>query len=137
VFNTWYEVNSMWEGNFLERIAPGSFKRTIKDRGGQVKALYDHGHDPQLGDKPLGPFNELKEDSVGGYYEIGLIETSYNNDFVIPAARAGLLGASFRFSVQAESLVQEPKPSRENPKGLPERTITDVDLYELGPVTFP
>lgn len=137
VFNTWYEVNSMWEGNFLERIAPGSFTQTIADRGGQVKALYDHGHDPQIGNKPLGAFKELSEDDTGGYYEIGLIETSYNNDFVIPASRAGLLGSSFRFTVNAESWVDTPKASKDNPRALPERTITGVDLFELGPVTFP
>jgi HK97 family phage prohead protease len=136
VFNSAYEVNSMWEGNFMETIAPGAFKRSISERGGQIKALYDHGHDPSIGNKPLGPFNELKEDSTGGYYEIGLIDTSYNDD-LMPAARAGLLGASFRFSVRAESWVDEPKASKSNPRALPERTITDVDLFELGPVTFP
>ena len=137
VFDTWYEVNSVWEGNFLERIAPGAFTRTISERGDQVKALYDHGHDPTLGNKPLGPFKELKEDKVGGYYEIGLIDTDYNRDFIIPAARAGLLGASFRFRVRAEEWKDDPGVSKENPKGVPERTITDTDLYELGPVTFP
>jgi HK97 family phage prohead protease len=137
VFDTFYEVDSSWEGNFLEQIAPGAFARTIAERGGQVKALYDHGHDPQLGNKPLGPFTELHEDSRGGYYEIGLIDTDYNRDFIIPAAAAGLLGASFRFKVRAEAWVDEPEPSAANPRGIPERTITDVDLYELGPVTFP
>jgi HK97 family phage prohead protease len=137
VFNTWYEINSLWEGEFLERIAPGAFARTIRERAGQVKALYDHGHDPQLGNKPLGPFTALREDDVGGYYEISLIDTDYNDRFVIPAARAGLLGSSFRFTVQAESWVDKPKARKDNPRALPERTITDVDLYELGPVTFP
>jgi HK97 family phage prohead protease len=137
VFNTWYEVNSVWEGNFLERLVPGAFARTIAERGSQIKALYDHGHDPQLGNKPLGPFNELKETKTGGYYEIGLIDTDYNRDFIIPAARAGLLGASFRFRVREESWKDEPGVSNDNPKGIPERTISDVDLYELGPVTFP
>ncbi len=137
VFNTWYEVNSAWEGQFLERIAPGAFARTIAERGDQIKALYDHGHDPQIGNKPLGAFRELREDETGGYYEIGLIDTPYNREFIKPAAAAGLLGASFRFRVRAESWVEEPKVSASNPKGLPERTITDTDLYELGPVTFP
>lgn len=137
VFDVFYEVDSTWEGNFLERIAPGSFSRTIAERGQHVKALYDHGHDPQLGNKPLGTFNRLEEDKRGGYYEIGLIDTDYNRNFIIPAAEAGLLGASFRFKVRTEEWVDDPAPRKDNPKGLPERTITDVDLYELGPVTFP
>ena len=137
VFDVWYEVNSVWEGNFLERIAPGSFARTIKERADQIKALYDHGHDPQLGNKPLGTFKDLREDKTGGYYEISLIDTDYNRDFIIPAARAGLLGASFRFRVREETWKDDPGVSDHNPKGIPERTITDTDVYELGPVTFP
>lgn len=137
VFNTWYEVNSAWEGNFLERIAPGSFARTIDERRGQIKAQFDHGHDPFIGNSLLGPFDELKEDKTGGYYEIGLIDTDYNRDRIIPQARAGLLGASFRFRVREESWKDEPGVSKDNPKGVPERTISDVDLYELGPVAFP
>lgn len=137
VFNVWYEVSSFFEGNFMERMAPGSCKRTIAERGDQVKALYDHGHDPTLGNKPLGPFTSLKEDKVGGFYEVSLIDTDYNRDFIIPAAEAGLLGASFRFRIREESWKDDPGVSDHNPKGLPERTILDIDLYELGPVTFP
>jgi hypothetical protein len=31
VFNRWTEIDSLWEGHFLERFAPGSFKRTIRE----------------------------------------------------------------------------------------------------------
>src|SRR5690606_9523790 len=72
-----------------------------------------------------------------GFYEVGLSDTSYNRDMIIPLLRDGLLGASFRFRVRAEEWVDEPDPSEANPRGLPERTIKDTDLYELGPVTFP
>ena len=30
VFNEWTEINSLMEGNFLERIAPGAFKKTMQ-----------------------------------------------------------------------------------------------------------
>jgi len=137
VFDAWYEVNSSWEGNFVERIAPGAFARSIKERGATIKAQFDHGHDPWIGNSVLGPFNELREDKTGGYYEIGLIDTDYNRDRVIPQAEAGLLGASFRFSVRDEQWKDKPSRSSHNPDGIPERTITDVDLFELGPVVFP
>lgn len=137
VFDAWYEVNSSWEGNFVERIAPGAFARSIKERGQTIKAQFDHGHDPWIGNAVLGPFNELREDKTGGYYEIGLIDTDYNRDRVIPQAEAGLLGASFRFSVRDEQWNDKPTRSAHNPQGIPERTITDCDLYELGPVVFP
>lgn len=137
VFDNWYEVNSVWEGRFLERIRPGAFERTLSERGSQIKALYDHGADPHLGNKPLGRFTRLEEDEVGGVYEIDLIDTDYNRDFIKPAARAGLLGSSFRFKVVNEDWVDHPKRSDHNPERLPERSILDTDVFELGPVTFP
>jgi HK97 family phage prohead protease len=139
VFNQWTRIQSVFEGEFLERNAPGAFVDSITERRDRIKALYDHGHDPQLGNKPLGPFDVLEEDKRGGYYEIGLIETSYNDDFIIPAARAGLLGSSYRFSVAegGDGWDTPMRATKWNPDKLPERTVTKADLFELGPVTFP
>ena len=143
VFNQWTEINSAWEGNFLERISRGAFADTIATRGDQVKVLYDHGQDPQLGNKPLGAIRSLTEDSKGVAYEVDLLRDAsgalvpYNRDFIVPAAKAGLLGASFRFRVTSEDMNYDVKASKANPKALPERTITGVELYEFGPVTFP
>lgn len=138
VFNRWTEIDSAWEGQFLERIAPGAFAEAFAEHRDQIKVLYDHGHDPQLGNKPLGQIVDLREDKVGAYYEVELIRASYNDDFVIPAAQAGLLGASFRFKVAAEEWNEPKRATTANPKALPERTITNVKpLYEFGPVTFP
>jgi len=137
VFNRWTEIDSYWEGNFMERLAPGCFKKTIAESRDSIKVLYDHGYDPQLGNKPLGPIDELREDQVGAYYEVPLIDTGYNRDFVIPAVDAGLLGTSFRFRVVKDEIDQDPGVSDYNPKGIPERTILEVRLFEFGPVTFP
>lgn len=137
VFNRWTEIDSLFEGNFLERLAPGSFKRTINARRDQIKVLYDHGYDPQIGNKPLGPIEKLSEDKHGVEYDVPLIDTDYNRDFIIPAADEGLLGASFRFRVVDDEWDDEPARSEANPKGIPERTIREVKLYEFGPVTFP
>ena len=143
VFNQWTEIDSMWEGNFLERLAPGAFAATLADPARQVKVLYDHGHDPQLGNKPLGAIRDIGEDRTGAFYEVDLLrDTSgtlvpYNRDFIVPAARAGLLGASFRFAVTHEDWDMSGDVTDDNPKGLDLRTITGVELFEFGPVTFP
>lgn len=144
VFNQWTEIHSMWEGDFIERIAPGAFADTLADPARDVKVLYDHGQDPQLGNKPLGAIRSLREDRKGLHYEVDLLRghdgalVPYNRDFIAPAAKAGLLGASFRFKVSGESWDESGDVKDYNPKGLPERTITRIDpLYELGPVTFP
>jgi hypothetical protein len=137
VFDKWTEDNSTWEGNFMERIAPGAFADTIAQRGDRVKVLYDHGQDPSIGNKPLGSIESLSEDKVGAAYQVRLLDVPYNNEFIIPAARANLLGSSFRFRVSSEEWDNAPVASRSNPNKLPERTITGAELFEFGPVTFP
>jgi HK97 family phage prohead protease len=136
VFSTWYEINSFWEGEFLEQVAPGAFAKTFAERAGRIVSAFDHGYDPQIGDKVLGPFTALAEDQVGAAYAIDLLDTSYNRD-LRPALRRGLYGSSFRFQVIKDEWSMEPDPSLANPRGLPERTIREVRLYEAGPVTYP
>jgi hypothetical protein len=136
VFDRWTEIDSAWEGQFMERIAPGSFKKTMQENRANMRVLFNHGQDPQVGNKPLGPIAELCEDDTGAYYEVPLLDTSYNRD-LLPALEQGLYGASFRFSVMKEQMNQRPERSDTNPDGLPERTIQEVRLREFGPVTFP
>ena len=136
VFNEWTEINSMYEGRFLERIAPGAFKKTFQENRSGIKVLFDHGHDPSIGNKPLGPIRSLTEDERGASYEVDLLDTSYVRD-LLPALEAGLLGASFRFRVMREDFDNEPARSEWNPNGLPERTIREAKVMEFGPVTFP
>jgi len=135
-FDVWNEIESWSEGHFLERLDPGAFADTISERGDNVKALYDHGHDPGIGNKVLGPVLALRESDGGPEGTIGLLDTSYNRD-LLPGLEAGLYGASYRFSVDDETMERSPEPSDYNPDGLPERTIHSVNLFEFGPVTFP
>lgn len=136
VFNQWSEISSMWEGDFMERIAPGSFTKTFKENRANMRVTLNHGGDPVAGDKPLGPITELHEDETGAYYEVPLLDTSYNRD-ILPGLQAGLYGASFRFRVMKEEFQDNPKRSDYNPHGLPERTIKEASVEEFGPVTFP
>jgi HK97 family phage prohead protease len=136
VFNRWTEINSWYEGRFLERIMPGAFTRTFAERGDKIRVLYDHGHDPSIGNKPLAAPAAMREDATGAYYEAELFEASYVED-LLPALRAGQLGASFRFAVRGEEWIEPERSSKANPDKLPERSITDIELYEFGPVTFP
>jgi HK97 family phage prohead protease len=114
VFNRWTEINSVLEGHFMERLAKGSLAKTIKDRGDRIRVLFNHGTDHQVGDKVLGPIEELEEDEVGGRYSVPLLDTSYNRD-LIPGLQAGLYGSSFRFRVIRESVDKKPARSQHNP----------------------
>lgn len=134
VFDVWTEINSRYEGRFLERVAPGAFTTAFSDPKG-LRVLYEHGADPSIGNKPIAAPTVLRQDDFGAYYEAEMFDASYSND-LLPALRAGQLGASFRFRVTAEDWDDAPKRSDDNPEGLPERTIRDVSLYEFGPCTW-
>jgi HK97 family phage major capsid protein/HK97 family phage prohead protease len=135
-FNEWTEIDSVWEGRFMERIAPGAFRKTFAENRERIRPLFQHGQDPQVGDKPLGPIEELEEDEQGARYKVPLLDTSYNRD-LIPGLKAGLYGSSFRFSVVKEDFDKKPQRSASNPEGIPERTIREARVFEFGPVTFP
>jgi HK97 family phage prohead protease len=134
-FNKWAKIADR-SGPFLERIMPGSFSRTFAQNRDQIRCLFQHGEDPQIGDKVLGPITVLREDDVGAYYEVPLLDTSYNRD-LIPGLASGLYGASFRFSVRHQRVTDWPPRSAFNPDRLPQREILDARVRELGPVTFP
>src|SRR5262245_44190980 len=63
VFGQWTEIDSAWEGNFLERVAPGAFARTLAEDS--IRVLFNHGRDPSVGDKVLGAPVTLREDASG------------------------------------------------------------------------
>ena len=136
-FNEWTEIDSIFEGRFMERFAPGAFKKTIAENRASMRVLFQHGRDPQIGDKPLGPINSLREDEEGTFYEVDLLDAPYVREGVLPGLKAGLYGASFRFQVVREDLDKEPPRSDHNPDGMPERTVREARVMEFGPVTFP
>jgi hypothetical protein len=136
LFNRWNEINSFFEGRFLERNHSKSMDRTFATERDAMRVLFQHGRDPMAADKPLGPLATLEAQRKGAYYEVPLLDTQYVRE-LLPGLRAGLYGASYRFQVREESWNKKPDRSDFNPDGLPERTILDQSVLELGPVTFP
>lgn len=135
-FNTWYRIDSFWEGTFLERTVPGAFKKTLAERGAQNKILFNHGMDFNIGDKALAIPEEYGERKDSPFLAGQLFDTSYNRD-LLPGLRAGAYGSSFMFEVIGESWDNEPERSDYNPDGIPERTIHEARTFEAGPVTWP
>jgi HK97 family phage prohead protease len=140
-FNTWYEIDSFWEGRFLERTVPGAFKRTINQHNDpnsahNMKTLFNHGMDLHIGDKLLGDIADLREEADSPVSTVNLWDTSYNRD-LLPGLKRGSYGSSFMFRVTKESWDNDPGQSDHNPEGLPERTIKETSTMEAGPVTWP
>ncbi len=137
-FNEWTEIDSVYEGHFLERLLPGCATKTLQSpHRERMKVLVNHGRDPHIGLKPLGPIEILEErDEEGVWYEVPLLRTAYNDE-LIPGLEAGLYGTSFRFRIIREDFNDRPKRSDFNPEGIAERSIREMEIYEFGPVTFP
>lgn len=128
VFNEWTTINS-WEGRFKERIAPGAFKKTLRENGARVRLQFDHGRHPLIGSLPIGSIRKLKEDARGLFVEARLADNWLIQPLRDAIAEGSVDGMSFRFTVIGE---------RWDESGdLPERTITEVKLDELGPVVWP
>ena len=129
VFNEWTTIDS-WEGTFRERIAPGAFKRTLDHRMPVLQ--FDHGSHPLIGSIPLGRISNITEDDHGLRVRARLSD----NWLVEPVRDAikdgAITGMSFRFSVpqNGDKVVR-------GKDGVLERTISEVALYEVGPVVFP
>lgn len=136
VFDQWTEIRSYFEGHFMERFASGAFTKTMRDNAKRMRVLFQHGRDPSIGDKPLGPIKVLREDRTGAYYEVPLLDTAYNRE-LLPALESGLYGASFRFTPIKIEVNEHPTRSPHNPDALPEHTVQEARVSEFGPVTFP
>jgi hypothetical protein len=117
----------------MERVQEGAFVDSFEVR--TPKITFNHGHDPELGDKLLGHPVKAYENDTGGVVEAPLF--SGVPPLVTDGLRAGAYGSSFRFGVDEDDIVHKPATSDYNPEGLPERTIIKASVFEAGPVTFP
>jgi phage head maturation protease len=76
--NEWTEIDSYFEGRFLERIGMGAYKKTFKERADQLRVLFQHGKDPMIGEKPIAVPERLDEEEAGAYHESRLLDTCLN-----------------------------------------------------------
>ena len=120
-------------GEYTEELKRGAFTRTIAERGAaKVKMQLDHGHDTLFGNLPIGVWTDLREDRKGLYGEGRILDT-WHTIPVRAAIEAGAVdGMSFRFKVVREDWKKATKAGE-----LDHRTISEVALFEAGPVVFP
>lgn len=137
-----------WEGIFEEEIARGAFRRSLGERTPVLQ--FDHGRDMRTGSVPIGAIEDLREDSQGLFVRARM----FDNPVVEPIRQAieggAIAGMSFRFKVTKDRW-RDAKGKNIKPEELSallwsadigdrgplKRTITEVELFELGPVVFP
>jgi HK97 family phage prohead protease len=110
---------------FIERIAPGAFKRSLQSRN-DVKLLWNHDSGEPLASTRSGTMR-LVEDSKGLRVEAELAPTTRGKDLSILMQRGDIDKMSFGFNVQSDSW---------SPDGNI-RTLESVRLLEVSIVTFP
>jgi HK97 family phage prohead protease len=127
VFNQWTVIEDEY-GQYRERIMPGAFRRTLGQRMPILQ--FDHGTHPLIGSIPLGRITQITEDDHGLRVKARLSD----NWLVQPVRDAirdgGITGMSFRFRIVNEKWGR-------GSDGMEERSISEVALYEVGPVVFP
>ena len=122
-----FESTSQNLGGFVERVAPGAFAKTLKEA--DTRALYNHEPDNRLGRSGAGTLR-MEEDDKGLRYEIDLPATTLGNDVAELLRRGDISGSSFGFRTISDEW-------SETEDGYPLRTLTEVALRDVGPVTFP
>lgn len=112
---------------FIERIAPGAFKRSLKARN-DIKLLWNHDTGSVLGSTRAGTL-KLEEDNYGLRVTAMLPETTLGKDVRTLVQRGDVNAMSFGFSVPANG-------DTWNAEGT-ERTLRSVRIHEVSIVAFP
>jgi len=114
--------------NAVERIGRHAFDRALSEPH-DVRALFNHNENFLLGRTSAGTLR-LSVDDIGLKYEADIPDTQTGRDVAESIRRGDLTGSSFAFLITSESW--------ESRDGEPDLvTIRDVDLFDVGPVTFP
>ena len=116
----------LWPG-VVERIMPGAFDGAIA-RGDDARGLFNHDSNMLLGRRSADTL-KLATDSTGLRYDIDPPDTQVGRDVVEMIKRGDLQGSSFAFIVTDEEWRKE--------DGLEIREIQGVELFDVGPVTYP
>lgn len=124
-----FESDSQDLGGFIETIAPGAFGRSLAS-GADVRALFNHDPNHVLGRTKSGTL-KLREDRRGLWFAVQLPPTALARDLGAQIARGDISQMSFAFSLVRESWA----PAR--PGELPRRTLLEVNLHDVSPVTYP
>lgn len=120
--------NSLSEdlGGFYERIQPGAFKKTLMEA--DVRGLWNHDPNYVLG-RTKSETLALREDELGLAFEIEPPATQWARDLLTSMRRGDIDQMSFSFRTI--------KDKWESVGDQIVRTLIEVKLFDVSPVTFP
>lgn len=117
-------------GMFTEMILPGAFKRSLAED--DVVALFNHDPNIVLGRNRAGTLS-LSEDEIGLKIEVTPPDTQAARDLMASIERRDISGMSFGFGIVDRKNDQRWDEST----GKLKRTLVQVKLFDVSPVTFP
>lgn len=112
-------------GGFREQIKPGAFANTLN---ADVRALWNHDANIVLGRTTAGTLT-LREDNHGLAIEIDPPDTQQARDLMVSITRGDISQMSFGFYTKGDEW--------EKRDGENIRTLTEVELFDVSPVTYP
>lgn len=120
-----FNAETVIGGMFREKIAPGAFANSLAD---DVRSFFNHDENNILGRTKAGTLR-ISEDERGLKYEVDLPDTQAGRDLAVSMERGDVDGSSFAFTVLRDSW--------DETGDMPLRTLEEVRLFEVGPVTMP
>jgi len=123
-----YGILSVDLGGFREKFAPGAFGDSLS---GDVISTFEHDGRMILGRTSAGTLR-LEDQKKGLHYAVDLPDTTAGRDLAVSVDRGDVAGSSFEFRVKAGGEEWDEKKD-----GNVTRTVTDAELFQVGPVTQP
>lgn len=111
---------------FTERVAPGAFTRTLRED--DIRALFNHDPNYVLG-RNVASTLRLSEDPTGLAFEVDPPDTQWARDLAVSIGRGDITQCSFGFMTR--------KDEWQTIGGRTIRTLMDVQLLDVSPVTYP
>ena len=125
---------TLWDdsmGRAVERILPGAFDRAVKED--DVRGMYNH---KQILGRTSSGTMRLTLDSRGLSYEIDVPDTQVGKDVATHVKRGDVTGSSFMFRIPPGGQ-KWTRTEDEDGKEFEVREISEVELFDTGPVDFP
>lgn len=123
------------DGRIVQRetIARGAFSHALRV-GQDVRCLYNHDPSQLLGRTEAGTLR-LREDDTGLWMECEPPDTELGRSVLALIARGDVTGQSFAFIPRPDGMTRDRR--QEGGRTIVEDVVTSVDLFDVGPVTYP